>query len=257
MSKSRPYIGKDGNHYSDYFTKVAADNRYEQQERLIEEQRKANKLQQEQNERIKNNGYTDNEMYAREMNQYIQSGGRIAPFLSLFCLLIGIILICSPLSTSVGIYTLSTGLIVEAISAFIYNSKNKVCHFFEISLLIISIFLFLVPMIPLNVLKNYLPIEKHTYTITNSNHTQNSTDKKVSSFGLDGEPPTYGDKKDLDINKSVKITVKFETFPITSKTIDFNPRQYFDQLEKESTIEQLNNLYVVNLSEILQRNGDD
>ncbi len=73
MSKSRPYIGKDGNHYSDYFTKVAADNRYEQQERLIKEQQEANRLAKEQNERIKNGGYTDSEILMNSINNAILS----------------------------------------------------------------------------------------------------------------------------------------------------------------------------------------
>ena len=62
MSESRPYRGKDGNRYSDYYEMQAANTRYDQQQKLIEEQQKANKLINEQNQRIKNGGYTDNEV---------------------------------------------------------------------------------------------------------------------------------------------------------------------------------------------------
>ena len=59
---NRPFIGKDGGRYRDYYEKQAADKIYEQRERLIEEQKKANKLMEEQNQRIKNGGQTDTEI---------------------------------------------------------------------------------------------------------------------------------------------------------------------------------------------------
>lgn len=62
MSTNRPFMGKDGGRYRDYYEKQAADKRYEQRERLIEEQKKANKLMEEQNQRIRNGGQTDSEV---------------------------------------------------------------------------------------------------------------------------------------------------------------------------------------------------
>ena len=62
MSTNRPFLGKDGGRYRDYYEKQAADNRYEQRQKLIEEQKKANKLMEEQNQRIKNGGQTDDEI---------------------------------------------------------------------------------------------------------------------------------------------------------------------------------------------------
>ena len=37
MSENRPFYGKDGGKYRDYYEKEAADNRYDQQQKIIEE----------------------------------------------------------------------------------------------------------------------------------------------------------------------------------------------------------------------------
>lgn len=71
MSNSRPYIGKDGNRYSDIYERDAANTRYDQRQKLIEEQQEANRLAKEQNERIKNGGYTDSEMIINSINSSI------------------------------------------------------------------------------------------------------------------------------------------------------------------------------------------
>ena len=69
MSKSRQYIGKDGNRYSDIYERDAANTRYDQQQKLIKEQQEANRLAKEQNERIKNGGYTDGEIILNSLQQ--------------------------------------------------------------------------------------------------------------------------------------------------------------------------------------------
>ena len=64
-SKNRPYVGKDGNRYSDYFERQGADTRYEQHQKLIQEQQETNKLMREQQERIKNGGLTNGEIISQ------------------------------------------------------------------------------------------------------------------------------------------------------------------------------------------------
>ena len=44
MSENRPFYGKDGGKYRDYCEKEAADNRYDQQQKIIEETRRQNDL---------------------------------------------------------------------------------------------------------------------------------------------------------------------------------------------------------------------
>ena len=51
MSENRPFYGKDGGRYRDYYEKEAADNRYDQQQKIIEETRRQNDLL----EKIKDN----------------------------------------------------------------------------------------------------------------------------------------------------------------------------------------------------------
>ena len=48
MSENRPFYGKDGGKYRDYYEKEAADNRYDQQQKIIEETRRQNDLLEKQ-----------------------------------------------------------------------------------------------------------------------------------------------------------------------------------------------------------------
>ena len=48
MSENRPFYGKDGGRYRDYYEKEAADNRYDQQQKIIEETRRQNDLLEKQ-----------------------------------------------------------------------------------------------------------------------------------------------------------------------------------------------------------------
>lgn len=158
MAKSRPYIGKDGGHYSDPFEMEAANNRYDQQQKLIEEQEKTNKALNEENQRIKNGGYTDREAMINRGIEYSRKGGRVAPIYLILCLIVGPLY--ATINVNIGIYIVVSGLLVESISAYIYNKKNKICHFFETGLLIISIAIIIFTLLPISVLKNFLPIRK-------------------------------------------------------------------------------------------------
>ena len=62
---SKPLVGKDGNHYKDYYEKRGADTRYDQHQKLIKEQQKTNQLMKEQNKRIKNGGLTNGEIISQ------------------------------------------------------------------------------------------------------------------------------------------------------------------------------------------------
>lgn len=77
--KYRPYIGKDGNKYSDVWERDASNRRYEQRQKLIEEQQRTNKLMREQEERIRNGGYTNSEILIQQGTStilgYIESKG--------------------------------------------------------------------------------------------------------------------------------------------------------------------------------------
>ena len=247
MSKSRPYIAKDGNRYSDIYERDAANKKYEQQKKLIEEQQKANRLIKEQNERIKNGGYTDNEKLFNEGIKLAKDEQRIAPLFCILCLIIAPILIFSTIDITMGLYILAVGLLIEVISAYIYNKKNNINHFFELSLLVVCLIIILLTILPISVLKQFLPIENKTYTITSSKYR----------FSVNKDFPTYGDKENLDINEDIKIIVEPEKNSSITKTIEFSPKQYFDEIEKETTIGQINNLYTIDISEILKINGDD
>lgn len=76
--KSRPYWGKDGNHYSDYFERNAADTRYEQQERLIKEQQEANKLAEQNSKIAEQNNRIMQEMHEQRLREERENAERIA-----------------------------------------------------------------------------------------------------------------------------------------------------------------------------------
>lgn len=79
-NENRLYVSKDGSRYNTPYDAQAADTRYDQQQRLIEEQKETNRLMKEQQdeinnmmkeekERIKNGGLTNSEIVSNSIAQ--------------------------------------------------------------------------------------------------------------------------------------------------------------------------------------------
>lgn len=255
MSTNRPFIGKDGGRYRDYYEKQAADKRYEQRERLIEEQKKANKLMEEQNQRIKNGGQTDNERLTNAAMEYAMLGGRIAPFYLILCLIIGIILLCmnSVFKPSIAIYILASGFLVEGISVFLKKRKeNNKKGIWEYVCLVLCILLVIITILPISTLKNFLPIvNSNQYDLMDGSNDEIS----VERIGINGGYMYYKDYKDLDINENITIEVEYYYLNQgkkneMTKTIDFNPQEYFRNKEK-GNIDDLPSLYIVKAADLI------
>ena len=110
-------------------------------------------------------------------------------------------------------------------------------------------------------LKPLLPINTSKYTISSLPPTEilynNDYKIKIERFGIDGEMLTYGDKEDLDINKNIQIKIEYNNklYKINqTKTINFNPKEFFKKLEKKSTIKDLSfeGLYTISIYDIFE-----
>lgn len=141
MEQFRPYQSKDGNRYSDPFEANAADRRWDQQQKLIEEQQKTNRLMKEQKQRVKNGGYTDSEIVENAIIQkilgYIANKNyksEISNNLMTFILIIGIFLpiVCFFLATSGHTKIIP---IVIVVSIIIYIFFKISIYFMEKSIL--------------------------------------------------------------------------------------------------------------------------
>lgn len=263
-SENRQYSSKDGSRYKTFYDAQAADTRYDQRQKLIDEQKETNRLIREENNRMKNNR-VNNENDNTYRTSYIDYNERGAPYLIWLILIIAPVLIFGKISIKYGIYILVTGLVIEAISAYKYNKKNKITnHFFEISLLIIAILFFMTTLVPISKVKNIISFDNGTYTILHSNNSFYKTTIKLETFKIDGEEIITGKAENLDIDKTIKITINYTEYIDTnprinkwvnkSKTVEFNPRIYFDEKESSTTLvsENFDNLYKVSISEIFE-----
>lgn len=249
---NKPLVGKDGNHYRDYYELRAANTRYDQRQKLIEEQQATNRLIKEQNERIKN------QMTQNYNADYISSDTRIGIWFLYLSLIIAPILIFSKLSVQYGIYILVAGIVIESISAYKYNRKNQITnHFFEISLLIIAMLCFMITIIPINKIKQFIPIGDGTYTIKIYNYEKTN---RVNSVSIDGIKKFPSQLEKLDIDKKITISIDYSEYVNSNykwinknKDVEFNPRDYFNNIEKNKTLSSkyLDELYIINIQDIL------
>ena len=253
---NRPFIGKDGGRYRDYYEKQAADRRYEQTQKLIEEQKKANKLMEEQNQRIRNGGLTDNEKLLNDGIEYAMSGGRIAPFYLILCLIIGIILLCmnSVFKPSIAIYILASGFLVEGISVFLRKRReNNKKGIWQYICLLLCIILIVITILPISTIKNFLPIaNSKQYDLMDGSNGEIS----VERIGINGGNMFYKDYENLDINENVTIEVEYYYLnqgkqSKQTKTIEFNPQEYFENKEKNN-IDTLPSLYIVKAADLIK-----
>lgn len=98
--------------------------------------------------------------------------------------------------------------------------------------------------------------------ISPSRNQNNEKQVKIENFAINDQS-TYGNKKDLDINKNIKITIEYKEYKnnklnsaILTKTVNFNPKQYFQNKEEKSTIKNINDLYEVSIEEIFNMKGE-
>lgn len=258
MKENRPYFGKDGGKYKDFYEREAADRRYEQQQEILKETKRQNDLLEKQAQRERNGGLTDNEVYANDVINYMRHGGRAAPLILLFCLVIGVIGIFmggTVLKLSICLYIIAAGFILEGLSSFRRKRKEgRKVGLYEISFIIIGILLIIITILPISTLKTFLPIaNSNEYSLV-----KNVNDRiTVNRMGIDGERLLYTQRKDnLDINETIQIEVEYYyknegKNNMHTTTITFNPQEYFRELESKN-IDVLPQFYEVNVEDLIQ-----
>lgn len=208
------------------------------------------------NERLKNGGLTDNEKMWNDALEYARSGGRVAPFYLILTLIIGVIVIVGPIpKPSIGLYIIASGFIVEGIGSFMKRRKNgKGLGIYQIIFFVISIAMIAITFMPVSTLKMFLPVAKSdSYTLLNSG----IKGMKIDKVYVDGEE-IYSINNTFDIKKHVTIKVEYydpsvrlKDRKIETKTVIFNPKEYFDKLEKTSKIDGLIDFYNLPVGNIL------
>ena len=189
MSKSRPYIGKDGNRYSDIYERDAANTRYDQRQKLIEEQQEANRLAKEQNERIKNGGYTDGEIILNSLQQkalYYIERKRYKSEISNNIMVFIMILYLAAVIGSIAIFTTS-------------SNYNKYIMFIIIGTIFIHIYLkFCIYIMEKSITKN----EKKINTYNNEKKENKNLElEKLSTINLENI-------EDKLLKDSIEIVIK-------------------------------------------------
>lgn len=214
------------------------------------------------NERTRNGGLTDSEILANGWIQYGMSGGRIASLYLALSLIIGSVLLISNMTKiSISLYIIASGFVIEAISSYREkikkkkNNKNKKNNkIYEFILLVIGILIIIVTLLPISTLKTFLPIANSNSYILNRSNYDYSSNIDLGHILIDGEDRYYEKDIELDINKQITIEVEYyykeDVKTKHTKTIKFNPKEYFNNLEKNN-IDSLPSFYEINVLDLI------